>query len=444
MSDVETKTPRALYSARNPYGARTTSAPPTAAAPTAAAPTAPAPTAPGRTRRAPSVKDRGIALVMVLVITTVLAAMAADLQNETSVNVQLAANARDQLQAELHARSALELELFLLRFQAMVKDALAGFVPIPLFELSTFLVSSDTMKGLLTERKGNAVDERKQSNWAAGQRFGDFEGSFWIEEVVDENRKLNVNKPPLTACLNLVHVLLMGLMNDPKYDEFFTTLGDSRDAQRNRLEVISNITDWVDGNDFVDTVCTITGDQSTGGASEEQRYRNLPYGATYKPKNGQFTSLQELRLVPLVNDAFMRLFGPYITVWTDDAGVNVNTADPRVLLAMIRAIRLGGPQPGDDERFMKFMTEWQLMRLMPPPMNRMSKPAFLQLLQTAMIPVDLNTLNQLENQRILRFDDASNVYRVVAVGRVGEATSTITAVWRDDRALGELRYFRQE
>jgi hypothetical protein len=90
------------------------------------------------------------------------------------------------------------------------------------------------------------------------------------------------------------------------------------------------------------------------------------------------------------------------------------------------------------------MTEWQLMRLMPPPMNRMSKPAFLQLLQTAMIPVDLNTLNQLENQRILRFDDASNVYRVVAVGRVGEATSTITAVWRDDRALGELRYFRQE
>jgi hypothetical protein len=61
-----------------------------------------------------------------------------------------------------------------------------------------------------------------------------------------------------------VHVLLMGLMNDPKYYEFFTTLGDSRDAQRNRLEVISNITDWVDGNDFVDTVCTITGDQSTG------------------------------------------------------------------------------------------------------------------------------------------------------------------------------------
>ena len=74
---------------------------------------------------------RGVALVMVLVLTTVLGALAADLQNEASVNLQLSANARDQLQAELHAKSALELELFLLRFQAILKNSLASFIPIP-------------------------------------------------------------------------------------------------------------------------------------------------------------------------------------------------------------------------------------------------------------------------------------------------------------------------
>lgn len=84
------------------------------------------------------------------------------------------------------------------------------------------------------------------------------------------------------------------------------------------------------------------------------------------------------------------------------------------------------------------------MRVLPPPMNKLSKPAFLQLLQTAQLKIDQNMFSQLENQRVLRFDDTSNVYKITAVGRVGEATSTVVAVWRDDRAAGETRYYRQE
>lgn len=387
---------------------------------------------------------KGVALVMVLVLTTVLGALAADLQNEASVNVQLAANARDQLQAELHAKSALELELFFLRFQAMLKGALASFLPIPLFELSGYLVSSDTMKGLLTERKDKPTDARVQANWASDQKFGDFEGSFWIEEVVDENRKININRPPTTQCLNMVHVVLAGLFNDPKYDPLFETLGDSRDPIRNRLEIIANITDWVDGNDSVDTVCTITGDSSQSSVSEDLRFRNFPYGAQYKPKNGQLTSLSELRMVPGVNDAFMKLFAPHLTVWTDDTGININTADPVILQAIIRAVQTGGPQPGDEERFAKFMEELSLMRILPPPMNKLNKEVLSKLLESAQIRVDAGMLNQLESQRLLRFDDASNVYRITAMGRVGETVSTITAVWRDDRAQGEIRYYHQE
>lgn len=395
-------------------------------------------------RDAPRRQKKGVALVMVLVLTTVLGALAADLQNEASVNVQLAANARDQLQAELHAKSALELELFFLRFQAMLKSSLASFIPIPLFELSGYLVSSDTMKGLLTERKDTPTDARVQANWASEQKFGDFEGSFWIEEVVDENRKININRPPTTQCLNMVHVVLAGLFSDPQYDPLFERLGDSRDVVRNRLEIIANITDWVDGNDGIDTVCTITGDSSQSSVSEDLRYRNLPYGATYKPKNGQLTSLSELRMVPGVNDAFMKLFAPQLTVWTDDTGINVNTADPLILKAIIRAMQPGGPQPGDDERFERFMEELSLVRILPPPLNKLDKTRLQQLLEVAQIRIDPTVFNQLESQRLLRFDDASNVYRITAMGRVGETVSTITAVWRDDRAQGEIRYYHQE
>jgi len=395
-------------------------------------------------RKKPRRQKRGVALVMVLVLTTILGALAADLQNEASVNVQLAANARDQLQAEFHAKSALELELFFLRYQGMLKGALAGFIPIPLFELSGFLVSSDTMKGLLKERRDTPTDEPLKANWATDQKFGDFIGSFWIEEVVDENRKINVNRPAALACINMVHVLLAGLIDDPQYDTLFETMGDSRDPLRNRLEIIANITDWVDSNDAIDPVCTITGDQSQSGVQEDLRYRNLPYGAQYKPKNAQMSSLSELRMVPGINDAFMKIFGPQLTVWTDDAGINLNTAEPVILFAILRALTPGGPQPGDEERYAKFMDEWTLLRVLPPPMNKMSKPVFLQLLDAAQIKVDMNLFNQLESQRAIRFDDASNVYRITAMGRVGDTVSTITVVWRDDGQQGEIRYFRQE
>src|SRR5436305_11240356 len=81
---------------------------------------------------------RGVALLMVLVITTVMSGIAADLRNEAIVNLKASINARDQLQAYFHARSAVELELFVLRFQGQVKALVEQYIPMPLFEMSSF------------------------------------------------------------------------------------------------------------------------------------------------------------------------------------------------------------------------------------------------------------------------------------------------------------------
>ncbi|MCA9549362.1 MAG: general secretion pathway protein GspK [Myxococcales bacterium] len=398
-----------------------------------------------RGRRGASAQRRGVALIMVMVITTVLAAIAADLENETQVNIRAAANARDELQAHFHARSALELELFVLRFQSMIKGVLGNFIPVPLFELSGVLVSSDTMKGLLSEDGPHHEDEAKKGSYALNQPFGDFQGSFWIEEVVDENRKINLNSEGFgVGCQNFMHLLMAAVFDDPKYDVLFENLGDSRDPIRNRLEVIANITDWVDGNDTVDPVCIITQDTSGSGPSEDTRYNHLPYNANYKPKNGMLDSLAELRLVPGVNDAFMRLFARYFTVWSDTAGISMQTADPWMIQAVIRAIQVGPPQPGDAEKFQKFEQERALMMAMPPPLNKLSMPVFKQLLQSAQIPYDDAKLTQLDQKKFIRFDDISSVYRITAVGRVNDASSKITIVWRDNRAQGEIYYWREE
>jgi type II secretory pathway component PulK len=404
----------------------------------------------GRTRRpskgqAGHQDRRGVALLMVLVITTVMSGIAADLRNEAIVNMKAAVNARDQLQAYFHARSATELELFILRFQGQVSAIVGQYIPIPLFEMSGFLVSSDTMKGILNRKGPTPVDGRKKDSYALNKPFGDFDGSFWIEEVVDENRKVNINIESPAQCQNFMHTLIAAVIDDPKYDPLFETLFDSHDPLKARIDVIANITDWVDGNETVDTVCTLTGDQSTGGVAEDTRFERLPYNARYKPKNGQFTSLAELRLVPGVNDAFMRLFADYFTVWSDKKGIAMKTADTNMLRAVIRAISPPGQLLNEtDERFQKFLTERALMQALPPPLNAMSKDVFMQLLDRSLIKYDPARLQDLVSKEMLRFDDISSVYRVTAMGRVGDATSTITLVWRDDRGFGQIFYWREE
>ncbi|MEL6185157.1 MAG: hypothetical protein AAFU79_11085 [Myxococcota bacterium] len=387
-----------------------------------------------------------MALIMVLVITTVLSALAADLSNGTTVNLRAAVNARDELQAHFHARSALELELFVLRFQALVKNSLGSFLPIPLFELSGMLVSSDTVKGILDE-DGDPEDEiipEDEKSFAADLPIGDFQGSFWVEEVVDENRKINLNATDLgVGCQNLLHLMMGAVFDDPRYDPLFERLGDSRDPVRNRIDLIANITDWGDGNETVDPVCILTNEQ-VGASAEDARFDLLPYDAEYEPKNGMFDSLQELRLVPYVNDAFMRVFSKYFTVWGDNGGIAMQTADPWMLLAVVRAVMARPVQPGDDERFRAFLEEWTLITAVPGGRSLINEQTFVQAMTAAGIAHDASKLQRLVQQNAIRFQDVSSVYRITAVGRVNDASSRITVVWRDNGAAGEIKYWRED
>ncbi len=397
-------------------------------------------------RRRGDGRRRGVALIMVLVITTVLSALAADLSNDTQVNARAAVNARDELQAHFHARSALELELFVLRFQNLVKGSIGAFLPIPLFELSGLLVSSDTVKGIL-DRDADPEDRqlaREDRAFGMDIPIGDFMGSFWVEEVVDENRKINLNATDLgVGCQNMLHLLLAAVFDDPRYDPLFERLGEGRDPVRNRIDLISSITDWTDGNDTQDPVCVLTR-QQVGGSAEDARFNNLPFDARYRPKNGMFDSLAELRLLPHVNDAFMQVFSKYLTVWGDNGGISIRTADPWMLVAVARSIMARPVQPADDELFRRFLDEWALITAVPGGRNLMTEQTFVAAMTAAGLPHDAARLQRLMGQRALRFDEVSSVYKITTVGRVNDASSKLTVVWRDNGANGEFKYWRED
>jgi type II secretory pathway component PulK len=123
---------------------------------------------------------------------------------------------------------------------------------------------------------------------------------FW--GMIDEERKININKAPLDVLERLLRVL--------NFDE------------SGAKELAASIVDWRDS----DSNLTIP-----LGSAEDPYYRSLLY--SYEAKDADFEILEELLLVKGVeNDTFEKI-KDYITVY-GSGKVNINTATRPVLLAL--------------------------------------------------------------------------------------------------------------
>jgi hypothetical protein len=138
----------------------------------------------------------------------------------------------------------------------------------------------------------------------------------------------------------------------------------------------------------------------------------------------------------------MRIFSKYLTVWGSGEGINMLTAEPWMYQAVIRSVMDRPWVPQDVERFREFETEKAL--LMAVPGAQIKPPMMLELMRAAGFPINEARFNELVQRNVLRFEDVASVFRITAVGQVGDATSRLTVVWRDNRAQGELRYWRED
>ena len=75
-------------------------------------------------RRGPAERERGAALLVVMVAVAILGVLAADLAYETQVSLRIAANARDELQATYLAKGGVALSRLVLSFQQEVDEAI--------------------------------------------------------------------------------------------------------------------------------------------------------------------------------------------------------------------------------------------------------------------------------------------------------------------------------
>ena len=306
-------------------------------------------------------RQAGVALLMVTVTVAILAAVVGEFGYNARVELESAANTRDQMRAEYLARSGINLSRLLIKTQMSVIDPIdkAVKMDIQIADFAPFLMKAfggadgaDTLGDLLgisgTSIKGLGVGKGASFDVQMGSEDGKINincgggfnpgGNGAIPGAPGTGAPGSTGAPPPVAGLaptitNPVlglYSVLMGLMFSPRYNRLFDN-ANSDGQYISRDDVARAIIDWTDVDEMrYDPL-------SGSGNSEDYHYDSL--SDPYKAHNNYFDTLEELQLVRGVGDDFWGSFGEMFTIY-GGCKVNLNAVKPDdwpILVAIIRA-----------------------------------------------------------------------------------------------------------
>jgi len=440
-------------------------------------------------------RERGVALLMVLVGLAVLGLVANEIRYNSIVEIRLATNQRDELRAYYLARSGIGLSRLMLKFQkqmdsiqipniagmlgdltklldpgAAAATPAGGKLPgsttpqpssmslqlwrmakIDCYMLQQMMPEEDPKKGGLAPKKSSGSskkfdfdDENPELGAAQAKRqFGGFEGCF-TSTLSDEEEKINISKlNALQLSAQVALVQTMAAFGDKKY-EFLFEKEDSNRVKALPTDIIIAMRDWLD-EDETGTQLNLSGqgDPLQKGFSDEN-YNYDKFDPRYRAKNAGFDSFDELYMIHGVNDRFMAAFGDKLTVFPDqNSKQNINTDDPVLLELAIKAIAdpaRPDPRLGDPLFIDTLIKKIRTARVFA--MFGMSVTDFVNIVQSAGVATNSTITNNAQNNRFI--GDKSNTYRIRVTGEAGDVARTITAVIRLDDGLGRLVYWKEE
>ncbi|HKO51548.1 MAG TPA: type II secretion system protein GspK [Polyangiaceae bacterium] len=287
-------------------------------------------------------RRRGMALILVLAALTVLTVMLTEIQDESSAEFGSALSARDALVAEYAAKSAVNLSRLLIAAEPTIRRSLTlvfalvgGSRQVPVWAYA------DRILGAFNDLDGaDSFTALAGVNPKLGKNLG-FKGAGFRLEIVDEDSKINFNVAARGDAFSQTRLAsqIVGLIKAPQYSPLF----EGRDADEqysDRRAICSAIIDWVDP-DQDQALCDPTSTTAQQAAAEDSFYQLL--NKPYKRKNAAFDSLEELHMVRGIGDDFWSTFidpdpdkpeKRIVTIWGQGA-VNVNTANPQTLLAVV-------------------------------------------------------------------------------------------------------------
>lgn len=348
---------------------------------------APAQRAPKRRRRPPpirrhagrstpfTVRQRGVALLMVLAAVSLLYVLAEQSRSEVEVYSLSAFAARDQLIAEYQAKSAVNLSRVVLHAEPTIRRAIAPILTplmalmgrglsappqIPIWEQADLIIGP--FRGA---EGGSSLGQLANVNFDEAKNLGGLTGLDSVR-IIDEDSKINVNSLVRSSVAAIFTARqFQGLVANPELNPFFTER-DSDGQFTDRPVLFGAIVDFVDWDDNAFDVNLLnTNAAQTGSTGSEDGFFYNSLRPSYRRRNAPLDSVEELRLIRGLadDDLWSRIIDPdpgnptrrTVTVW-GQGGVNVNTANAQTLLALICAFAVQAPQCNDATQASQFIT----------------------------------------------------------------------------------------
>jgi general secretion pathway protein K len=420
--------------------------------------------------------QRGVALIIAVVGIALLTVVATEFAYNSRVDLEMAANSRDEVRAHYLARSGVGLSRLLLSFQKQVNaipipaglggalggGAGGGNLNLQLWKMAR--VDCYMLRGLEPEGAGGRRDDEEPARPTGGElsleggeegagparSFGSFEGCF-LATLQDEDQKLNLNRLDAGASKEAAALRGLAALFGDKRFEFLWQRPDARGNRVQPTDAIAALRDWVDLDETGTTINpNAIGGQSpfvAGFSDENGEYQRQE--PRYHAKNARFDSLDELYRVHGVDDRFMAAFRDRLTVYADPNNeLDINSDDPLVLwTAVLMSLT---PQSLADPRLQNPAFQQELIQTIKAArmFSFMAMPyqTFAAMLAAAGLQTD-PVATQQRQQAQAQSQNAARTFTIKSVGEAGSVQKTITTVVRigqQDGPLGRLVYWREE
>jgi hypothetical protein len=287
--------------------------------------------------RRPIRRQEGIALIVVAVTVAVLGAVGADFAYNARVDLEAAANGRDQLRAEYLARSGISLARLLIKVQQSVLDKNRQFIgDVQIADFAPYLMKA--FGGDTDEREGLGALLGIDASQIKGLGVG--RNATFDVTIGSEDGKLNIN---CGGGLNdaprqqLLYAVLSAMLWPPRYNPIFEA-PDVDGQYASRDDVARAIIDWADLDETRFEPAAPTPGSSSGSAGSED-YRYDAGKDPYKAHNHFYDTVEEVNLVRGVGDEFWGSFGEMLTTY-GGCKVNLGAIKPEhwpLMAAIIRA-----------------------------------------------------------------------------------------------------------
>lgn len=282
--------------------------------------------------------NRGAALITVLVAMMIMSIVLLEFQYSAMVERKLAYNELNQIQAYYLAKSGIRIGLLRLSVYGRalanpnIKQMFGGqSLPVNYFDMIWNLplppFPPARMKNLAASMADKEADAKilKQTRVTDGNSSHviSSEGSkinlnyFTQIPAQYQNQRLDLNCRNPDALYKYNACLLINLMENflRESEDPVQEYGNLRPE-----EIVYNIMDWV-----------TPGMTSFAGGNKDNYYQQLK--PPYKAKRNRFYTLEELRLVKGIDEHLFSKLRPYITVYSEDGKININTATSQMIRA---------------------------------------------------------------------------------------------------------------